>query len=295
MLHFARRLPDAADGDIAVDHRFKRLFRFRALVRGYATERLEIVFRRHWLDRVYLNAIGPYLQGQLLEPLMYDQLLRRDTLLMHAAGVVDDGEAVLLAAHGGTGKTSLSLALMSHGFPLLGDDLIMVDVPARVASPYARPLHIFTYNVGRLRNGRVPVRYRIAIWLKDRIRTVLGALTGQKFLISTRIHADEVYPDIRFGAPSPLGRLVILTRDLERPERVAVAGRVDEIVAEIIDTADLNDDLYRLVGERRDEVEERERAVIGALVRGFDEIVRLNPRKLDLDDLPAIRRALDGE
>ena len=279
-----------------MDHRFKRLFRFRALVRGYGSDQVQIVFRRHWLDRVYMNAIGPYLQGQLLEPLMYDQLLRRDTLLMHAAGVVDDDDkAVLLAAHGGTGKTSLSLALMSHGFPLLGDDLILVDVPARVASPYARPLHIFTYNVGNLRNGRVPVRYRVAIWLKDRIRAILGVLTGQKFLISTRIHADEVYPHIRFGAPSPLGRLAILTRDLERPEHLVVDGHVDEIVEEIIDTADLNDDLYRLVGDRRAEVEARERAVIGALVRGFDEIVRLNPRRLDLDDLTAIRRALDGE
>ena len=64
-------LPLRQAGDIFRRERFKRLFTFSYLVRGVDTGHVVIYFRRHWVDRLYMNAIGVYLQAQVLEPVMY--------------------------------------------------------------------------------------------------------------------------------------------------------------------------------------------------------------------------------
>ncbi len=277
-------LPDRLPGDIVHETRFKGLFLYRTLVRGIDTDDVTIYFARHWIDRVYMNAIGVYLQAQVLEPVMYYKLLQQGVLLMHAAGVTKDGEATLLPAYGGTGKTTLSIALLDKGFRFLGDDLLLVDTADLTVHPYPRPLHIFTYNVRSLTGARIPLRYRVAVYAKNVLRWVLERVMRTEFLISTRIHADELFEDGVFGETSPVGGIAFLRK--EGPAFAAVDVTDDNaraLAATIAESADLNDSLRDLVDhdpQFEAAFTELELDVIEKLLRGTGRLTHVNSRAL---------------
>jgi hypothetical protein len=55
-------------------------------------------------------------------------LLRRGHIPLHAAAIVTDGEAILLMAGSGTGKSSLTCSLVAAGHPLLCDDFVAIHL-----------------------------------------------------------------------------------------------------------------------------------------------------------------------
>lgn len=61
-----------------------------------------------------------------VEPVMRTVLIRRGRLSFHAAALVRDGRAVLIAADKGAGKSTLSWALQRQGWRLFADDLACV-------------------------------------------------------------------------------------------------------------------------------------------------------------------------
>ncbi|GIG39630.1 hypothetical protein [Cellulomonas phragmiteti] len=278
------RLPLQQAGDVVHVTRFKRLFTYRTLVRGLDTDRVTVFFARHWVDRVYMNAIGVYLQAQVLEPVMYYKLLQQRVLLMHAAGVTKDGEAVLLPAYGGTGKTTLSIALLAQGYRFLGDDLLLVDTSDLTVHPYPRPLHIFTYNVRSLAGARIPLRHRVAVYTKNVLRFVLERVLRTEFLISTRIHADELFADDVFGQTAPVGGIAFLRKDGAPFTTVDVTdGNARELAAAIAESADLNDSLRDLLaGDTAflTAFTELELDVIETLLRGTGRLTHVNSRAL---------------
>lgn len=253
------------------------------------TRALELFFERHPVDRLYVVAVGVFLQAQLIEPLLYAKLLERDMLLLHAAGVSAGGTATLFPAHGGTGKTTLSLRLARGGFALLGDDLILVDVARGLAHAHPRPLHLFSYNLRQFRDVRIPLSLRLVIRFKDILRTVLEAVLREEFLISTRAHAERILPDLRWAqAPTPVGSILFLsTRAVPRMFTSAKADEVDAAAALIAESGDL----VRSLGEHFLSVSEQEafatheREVIRRLLRGLSGLRVINPRALSADDL----------
>ncbi|MBF0686353.1 MAG: hypothetical protein IR158_05470 [Cellulomonas sp.] len=283
-VHVVDDLPDARPGDIVRHTRYKRLFTYRTLVRGLETDQVDIYFGRHWVDRVYMNAIGVFLQAQVLEPVMYYKLLHSGVLFMHAAGVTKDGEAIALPAYGGTGKTTLSIALLAQGFRFLGDDLLFVDTTSGIVHPYPRPLHIFTYNVRSLVGARIPLRYRAAVYGKNAIRFVLERVLRTEFLISTRIHADEIFPGDVFGSAAPVGGIGFLRKDGPATTTVDVGDdNARELAAEVARSADLNDSMRDLVsGDATfDERFTRlELDVIESLLRRAGRLTYVNTRAL---------------
>jgi hypothetical protein len=288
-VEIVRRLPDELPDDIVEHVTFKKLFRFHYLVRGIDTDEVTIYFRRHWVDRVYMNAIGVYLQAQVLEPIMYQKFLEHGILFLHAGGVTKDDEGILLPAYGGTGKTTLSMALLNQGYKLLGDDLLLVDVDKQIVNPYPRPLHIFTYNVRNLRGATIPLRYRIAVYLKNVLRFFLERILRNEFLISTRIHADELFEGEVFGVTCPVVAIAFLRKEGPAIEVVTVTeSNVMDIAEGIAESADLNDSLWQLLSRRPDLIENlrrRERGTIATLLRKRGLIAYVNTRQLDLDDL----------
>jgi len=293
-----RRLPEAQPGDLVRTVRFKKLFTFRYLVRGLGGDVVTIYFQRHWLDSVYMNAIGVFLQAQVLEPIMYMKFLDVGIVFLHAAGVVRDGEGILMPAYGGTGKTTLSMALMADGYQLLGDDLLIVDVAAEKVYPYPRPLHIFTYNVKNLRGARIPFKYRAAVYLKNVIRWPLERILRTEFLISTRIHADEIFSGDLFGEPGRVAAIGFLRKEGEVVELVTITPEnVERIADEIARSADLNDSLRDLLGADNPlwaSVHERELEVLAELLRRRGLIAYVNTRRLDLDHLEGFRERILG-
>jgi hypothetical protein len=258
---------------------YKKLFRFRYIVRDLGSPNPVIEFESHWLDRFYTTAVGAFVQGQLLEPVIYQKLLEAGVLFMHCAGVAKDGKAFVFPAHGGTGKTTLSLSLMRMGYDLMGDDLLMVDTANGTVYPYARPLHLFTYN---LKSLAVPLKVRLAIAAKDAIRFAIAATTGRKFLISTRAHADELM-DVRYAAPSRLSRLVFLKREGEAEEfSVSNPAARETAIQMIRQSADLNESLEENIG-MQSHLCELEYDVIKRVLSHVDIMSAVNARAMQTD------------
>ncbi len=297
-VHLVRRLPSPQAGDLRHGSRFKKLFHFEFLVRGLDCDDVHVYFRRHPLDRLYVTAVGVFLQAQVLEPVLYAKLIEQGVLLMHAAGVTDGEHAYLFPAHGGTGKTTLSLRLARLGYRLLGDDLVLVDPRSGMAYPFARPLHLFSYNLQQMRDTPLPWRLRAVIRGKDVLRAGLELLLREEFLISTRAHVDELFADIGFGNASPYSRVVFLTTS--RPAgRVALTDESTriEMARMILDSADLNASLYANVlgeGPSAESMRQRELEVVMAVLAPLAELQFLNPRVLDDADVERFAAELRG-
>jgi len=68
------------------------------------------------------------------------QRARPDLLFLHSAAVEWDGRAFLMVAASGTGKSTMTWALLHHGFRYLSDELSPVDVAALRVHPYQHAL-----------------------------------------------------------------------------------------------------------------------------------------------------------
>lgn len=287
-VEIVRRLPEQRTGDVVRHTRYKKLFTYRSLIRGLATDQVTIYFAQHWVDRVYMNAIGVFLQAQVLEPVMYLKLLEHGVLLMHAAGVSKEGTAVVLPAYGGTGKTTLSIGLLAQGYRFLGDDLLLVDSATLEVHPYPRPLHIFTYNVRSLVGASIPLKYRAAVHAKNIIRVPLERVLRTEFLISTRIHADEIFSGEIFGERAPIGAIAFLRKDGPAFSVVPTgADNAAELARTIAESADLNESLVDLVQgdpELVGQLRELESSVISRLLLSTGQLTHVNTRVLTDDD-----------
>jgi hypothetical protein len=278
-------LPNPQESDIVRTTLYKKLFHYSYLVREIHSNKVEIFFKTHYIDKLYMNAIGVFLQAQVLEPVMYLKLLEEDILFMHAGGVAKDGKGYLLPAYGGTGKTTFSIALMSQGFDLLGDDLLIVDTKNQIAYPYLRPLHLFTYNINNLNGTHVPVKYKTAIYTKNVLRKILEVLLQTEFLISTRVHLDEIFSGNLAAVPVRYKGIYFLRKTGESNTSKSITKlNSGDVAEEIMQSEDLNDSLYELLGDREEIQKTKilENAVISNLLRQFTKITYVNTRKLDL-------------
>jgi hypothetical protein len=61
---------------------------------------------------------------------------RPDLVWLHAAGVVRDGDALLISGPSGSGKSALATRLIGHGFDYLGDDVLPLDPQTRRVHPF---------------------------------------------------------------------------------------------------------------------------------------------------------------
>lgn len=101
-----------------------------------------------------------------------------DRLLIHAAAVVRAGRALLLAAPSTSGKTTLTLGLLAHGWNYLSDELAPVDAATLDVAPYPRPLHV-----------------------RPRTLRVLAAQPALEAALRRRVRLVEASPDVTLGIP----------------------------------------------------------------------------------------------
>lgn len=137
----------------------------RATAHGYVmSQDRDPVLRVREIDEV-----TPALKAYLVQ-----QVLARDDyrLAVHAAALARNGRVLLLPGNAGSGKSTLTAALMARGFAFLGDDTVLLDEELRVRGlPFAlavkagawdllKPYHpsLFALPVDRRPDGRV-VRY----------------------------------------------------------------------------------------------------------------------------------------
>ncbi|MCY4333423.1 MAG: hypothetical protein OXC60_01950 [Litoreibacter sp.] len=285
-LHIVDALPALDEQDAIVQkRRFKKLFTFEFALVGLGTDDVHIYFKDHPVSRLYVTAVGVFLQAQVLEPAMYLSFLQQDIFFMHSAGVAKDGKAYLFPAYGGTGKTTTSMGLLTKGYGFLGDDLIIVDPKDGMAFPYPRPLHVFTYNIRNLQGAQVPLRLTSVVYFKNVLRFFLETFLRTEFLISTRVHADEILKDFEFSAPARLHNIIFLKKEGAH-ENVVFKTEADfRTYAKIIaESADLNESLFDLINNegRISEIREKEISVAAAMLRRANAFSFLNTRAIDL-------------
>ena len=296
-LHVVKELPRPSTTDIVRRLRVKRLFTLTYLIRDLDTDTVDIFFREHWFDTWYLKAISVFAQTQILEPVIYAKLLERGIILLHAAGVSDGTNGFIFTACGGTGKTTLSLNLAREGLQLLGDDLLLVDYRSQTVYPYPRPLHLFSYNIDALHDARIDLRLRSIIRCKDIIRSILEGITGEDFLISTRVPIKRVYPHVRLSKPVPYRKVVLLRSEgANRIVRLDTQDRIASVAGDIIGSFDLNGSLYTNLLEGNEayirDTRQRERQAVTEMLRGVGEVSYVNTKSIDMQRIDACLSSL---
>lgn len=116
--------------------------------------------------RVHSKFKGYRLYYYLLLPLLNARLQDAGMSFIHASAVSRQGDGLLFAGWGGTGKTNLLVRLLELGCEYYGDDLAVVDRQG-LLYPFPRALNLYSYNVRQsaaLRStvGR-SVRWRAAV------------------------------------------------------------------------------------------------------------------------------------
>ncbi|HEX9821821.1 MAG TPA: hypothetical protein VGD07_19640 [Methylomirabilota bacterium] len=106
--------------------------------------------RRTWLlARDGVAPVAASDPGELLLLLDQDliiqlQTLRADLYFVHAAVLESGGEAFMLVAASGGGKSTTAWGLVHHGFGYLSDELAPVDLGTMTVHPYPRALALKT-------------------------------------------------------------------------------------------------------------------------------------------------------
>jgi hypothetical protein len=117
--------------------------------------------------------------------------------VLHAAGVVLNGEAVLLAGPSGVGKSSLAAALLRQGASLLSDDAVALSLSgdALIAHPGFATLHLRSAEEDRLAPHQ---------------RSALGAPTGL-------VEGKRRYVSAHVAEAAPLAHVFLLERSERDP------------------------------------------------------------------------------
>ncbi len=79
----------------------------------------------------------------------------RRFLLLHAASVEKDGQALILTGESGSGKSTLSAVLAANGWRFMGDEFVLIDPATGRMHPFPRPVSLKNDSIA-LMEGLVP-------------------------------------------------------------------------------------------------------------------------------------------
>jgi len=100
----------------------------------------EVMTARSWSEAVEVVAA-------MLNALALDQC---KAFAVHAGVVARAGRVVAYPATSGTGKSTLTAALLMQGWDYVSDEALVVDERTRLVRPYARPLALHAWTLARL-------------------------------------------------------------------------------------------------------------------------------------------------
>ena len=86
------------------------------------------------------SLLVPYLEWEIFHA--YIDEISQDLSVFHAASIVKDGKAILLAGESGEGKTTLTVSLVKRGFRYLSDDLSVIHPETLKALPTPKAVHL---------------------------------------------------------------------------------------------------------------------------------------------------------
>jgi hypothetical protein len=130
-----------------------------------------------------------------LRVLLATALARRGGLLLHAAGVVQDGAATVLFGRSGSGKSTS--ARLARGRPVLGDDLVALTKEADGWRAHSTPFGGAAARRRRARGAPVRALLRLRHGAAFELRPLAPAAAAFELLQSTVLPAASVEDRLR--------------------------------------------------------------------------------------------------
>lgn len=177
------------------------------------------------------EVVAAKLATDSIEALLHQRLLARGSGLLHASGVVRDGDAILFAGWSGVGKSDASGELVrERGYDLLGDDLVVVSEDG-TASPYRRRMRVSPRSIadGEATYGEVMDGRGLLDRGQWRVRERLGGPTAVRRNVLPSV-LDGHSADADHLAGSPVAAAVNLV--VEDRETITVERTTPDDVAD---------------------------------------------------------------
>jgi hypothetical protein len=151
-------------------------------------------------------------QGYFVEPLLSLAAVQQGHVLLPAAGIAEDGGALLLIGRSGSGKSTLSARALAAGAILVGDDQILIDEDGR-CWPFPRRLRFYSdlSKVAPLAYARLDRRTRAALLVRRLVRLV------SRGYVSPPVRVPVPALGTRAGGALPLRRIAVVER-MARPD-----------------------------------------------------------------------------
>jgi HprK-related kinase A len=127
-------------------------------------------------------------------------------LIIHAAVVEKHRFAVILPAPPGSGKSTLTAALISRGWRLLSDELTLIDPTSGLAIPIARPVGLKNESIEVIRNFVPDAVIGPLAW--DRTKGTIAHLKppaeSVERVSEKAVPQCVIFPEFRAGSPAIL-------------------------------------------------------------------------------------------
>jgi len=146
-----------------------------------------------------------FITGFFIDFLIQFSLTRKGYSIIHSSGLTKNNSSYLFSGRSGSGKTSLSLGLMScdSSYKFLGDDFqILVNGKS---FPYITPLNLFSYNISDYLLARLNRDEKI----KMRFKSAIYKLTGGYAKFFTKLNPATSFHNM-IGSCSDISKLFII-------------------------------------------------------------------------------------
>jgi len=158
-----------------------KIAKWKILIEGINSDKINIIIEPNF----FASDLIPPL---ILTPLIFLQLLKKEYLLAHAAGISDGHNAVLLTGFGGAGKTLTTLRALSSGMKFLGDDHVILHKGEVLSFPTA--ISLFKYNIPQKAEWLKPWRFELAL------KSFINKFTFGYIYPVTKASIRRAFPDL---------------------------------------------------------------------------------------------------
>jgi dolichol-phosphate mannosyltransferase len=184
-----------------------------------------------------LKASPHVLYTNVIEPLLRWEIVKRGSILAHAACLEIDGTGVLITAQTDTGKTTTCIrSIRENGSRFASDDMIIVS-PDGVARSFPKPMTISAHTLKAARSSPLPLRSRIWLELQGRLHSKGGRRVGlamttwnipvctlnalvQVVVPPPKFHVRQLVPSTEIVDRMKLSHLIVIERGDELTENL---------------------------------------------------------------------------
>lgn len=125
------------------------------------------------------NFIGKmFISDLIINHLIWLKLNEKGYSIVHGSCASKNGGAYVFAGQGASGKSSIALNLIEHGFKLLGDHYVILNDGYAISFP--SPLHIMSFNLTSSVKKNMSLKHKVFFYLNQLLYKLAGRGTATK-------------------------------------------------------------------------------------------------------------------